>query len=1153
MLVVNGAVVARGPVRSNPRRQPYDDVDLAPHLRPGRNEIGALVTRYGGAMPWYLPMPEWANDLAQGAFVLEADLGGDRWLVTDRTWEGRVLDGWGSVGGRGVISGRGVETVDARSLPADWLAGEGDWPAAVERRARTVGEPGRREPPSYPIGPFGPRPISWPTVEDIALADEGDGARGTGRVVVGTLLAEVEGPAGATVDVRTAEFRDDAGRPAPSQHDAGVTFTLDGTRRVLESFDSYGLQGVLVELGDGAVLHDLTVRERLHPVSGDAAFRCSDPELEAVWAVGRRTVSICSMDTYLDCPTREQRAWTGDSVVHQMVDLTTNTDWSLARWHPRMAASPRPDGMLPMACAGDAEQADFTIIPDWALHWVHSVWNLHRYVGDPAEIAALLPVVEGVVRWFEPFCDDTTGLPTDVYAWVIVDWASVYTEGVSASLCGLWGRALVELAEMADWLGDAGRAGWARRTHERLRAGFERLWDEPRGRYLDSLVPGTSRLMASQHGQAAAIVGRLAPEARWPRLVEVITDESALVHASFSVDDGPSPPSSGTDVGAMLRDGHPEHPWWDVEREVVRAQPFFRYVVHDALVAAGRADLVVQQCRDWRWALERCATSLTETWYGGTVSHGWSATPTRDLMQRVLGVEPAEPGFAVARVEPALGDLEWAEGSVPTPAGLVHVSVPRRAGRGGQPHPVRARGPAPRGGAPLPAGLRSASAADEVAGDVVERRRAEQRHRALRAREELVERVADAPLAGDAEAVEAGAPDHHRPRAEGAGHDQVGPPADAPVDQDLERVAHRVDRVLEQVEGGGRAVELAAAVVREHQTRETLGRGEAGVLDRTDALQHDGEVGQAAQPVEVPPREARVELRVHEVRQRHRRARGAPRHVRERDRPAAEEGPRPRGMADPVDDRAQPDGRRQREPAAHVSLAAPEHRRVHGDQQRLVPLGDRPLDHVPHEPAVAPHVDLEPLRSRADRGHLLDAPGPERRQGVGQPPLRRGAGRGELAVGVGDAGEPDRRQRQRGRDRPAEQGRGEIDLGHVAQHARRELDVPPCGGVGRQRDLVLRRAVDVVEDARREPSAGRGAQVVDVGAAGQPALDAAAAHRPEPQHRAQGAEHPVTLGAERSAMLPGCRSAARSSWCSSRASPWRAPTTTAGTPPRRQR
>jgi hypothetical protein len=421
-------------------------------------------------------------------------------------------------------------------------------------------------------------------------------------------------------------------------------------------------------------VHSLLVRERLYPVTGDATFECSDERLNAIYAIGRRTVTLNSFDAYTDCPTREQRAWTGDAVVHQLVDLTTNADWRLARWHPVLTASPRADGMLPMAVAGDIEASDGTIIPDWALHWVHSVHNVYRYVGDRDEIARLLPVVEGVVRWFEPFLDDD-GCAMDVFGWLIIDWAAVHTDGVSGALNGLWGRALLEYAEMAEWLGDASRVEWATRRHAALRAGFERLWDDERRRYVDSYLPGATRPMASQHTQAAAIVGGLAPYERYDRLVEVLTNEDDLIHASFGAD-GPTEPNGEHPVGGYLRRGRVEEPWWDVERDVVRAQPFFRYVIHDALAESGHADRIPGQLLDWeRWAMKRCPTSWTETWYGGTISHGWSSTPTRDLVQRVLGIEPLEPGFAVASIEPELGYLDWARGSAPCPAGLVVVDV----------------------------------------------------------------------------------------------------------------------------------------------------------------------------------------------------------------------------------------------------------------------------------------------------------------------------------------------------------------------------------------------------------------------------------------------------------------------------------------------
>jgi len=670
---VNGVEIGRGPVRSNPRRQTPDERDIGSHLRVGTNTLAVMACLYPTATAWWMPPPPEANDLARGAFVFEAIVGDDTWVTND-SWEATILDGWTASSGVGV-SGRGREILDARSLPADWMSATG-WPAAVERRAFTIGEPGRPEPPSYPGGPLGHRPLPWPTPDDVTLEHVGDDTWVADRIVAGSLTVDFEGPVGAEMLVRVAEFLDADGVPAPGEHDASAALVCDGTRRTLETFDSYGLNGILTTMPDGVTIHSISVRERFHPVTGGATFSCSDHRLDTIWAVGRRTVTLNSFDAYTDCPTREQRAWTGDAVVHQMVDLTTNADWTLARWHPTLAASPRADGMLAMAVAGDVEAGDVTIIPDWALHWVRSVWNLYRYVGDREEIGRLLPVVEGVLRWFEPFCDDA-GMPTDVFGWVIIDWSSVYTEGVSASLCGLWGRALTNFAEMASWLGDEGRADWARTTHARLAAGFERLWDPDRRLYVDHEVGGIRRPSASQHAQASAIVGELAPPDRMDRLVEVITDTTRHVHATFSVTDGPAPPNCEAPVGGgdFLFKGHPPEPWWDVDDQVVVAQPFFRYVVHDALARAGRSDLIAAQCLDWVQALERSPTSWTETWFGGTKSHGWSSTPTRDLMTRVLGVEPAEPGFAVARIDPHLGGLAWARGAVPCPLGLIEIEI----------------------------------------------------------------------------------------------------------------------------------------------------------------------------------------------------------------------------------------------------------------------------------------------------------------------------------------------------------------------------------------------------------------------------------------------------------------------------------------------
>ena len=58
----------------------------------------------------------------------------------------------------------------------------------------------------------------------------------------------------------------------------------------------------------------------------------------------------------------------------------------------------------------------------------------------------------------------------------------------------------------------------------------------------------------------------------------------------------------------------------------------------------------------------------------------------------VLGVTPSVPGCTVVRVAPHLGDLDWAEGRVPTPYGLVWVRADRTQVSVDSPVPVDLQG-----------------------------------------------------------------------------------------------------------------------------------------------------------------------------------------------------------------------------------------------------------------------------------------------------------------------------------------------------------------------------------------------------------------------------------------------------------------------------
>jgi len=728
---VNGHEVARGPVRSDARSTRCEVASVAEHLVAGPNAIAVLARYYGTATPWWLSTPVTLG-LGGGAVAVELRFPDGDAIGTDERWRALPGTAW-TPARRAAEDGSGFlpEIVDARELPVGWTEvdfDDGDWAPAEPIDPVNDGYLGVQQPPSDPFGPLSPRPVPQlagevrgparatltPAASDAGdragaddpiarvLADQetADPARRAevtvdapveipaghhlvaldfGRTVAGTVRLDLDAAAGAQVDWALGEEVDEDGLLRAGFAHTGLRYIARGADDRHESFDPVGGRYAVASIrSDGPVRLRAEIRERLFP--RDAAglpFRCSDPLLDEIFDIGLRTVDLCSQDAYIDCPTREARAWTGDFVVHQSVHLATAADWSLARWHPVLADAPRADGMIPMAVCSDmgGGPLEGSYIPDWALHWIRAVHNLMRYTGDRELVGSLLATGERVLRWFEPY-RGRDGLLTEVPGWVLIDWSAVPVAGTSAALNALWARGLRDFEEMAEWLGDAGRAAWAGERRRAVTAAFEQFWDPGRALYRDHRVDGVVRPATSRHTNAAAICAGIVPAERLAGLAETLADRGPLAHSAPAFER-----LTGGELAAgvsCVTHGNPP-PDWDVESRILEAQPFFRYVVHDALAEAGRADLVADACRDWGAFVRVGETSWPETWVGGSHCHGWSSTPTRDLIVYTLGVRPAAPGFTRARVAPALGDLEWAEGTAPTPHGPLWVRA--EAGR----------------------------------------------------------------------------------------------------------------------------------------------------------------------------------------------------------------------------------------------------------------------------------------------------------------------------------------------------------------------------------------------------------------------------------------------------------------------------------------
>ncbi|GAB3039783.1 hypothetical protein GCM10027052_20310 [Parafrigoribacterium mesophilum] len=710
ILFVNGHQVLRGPIRSSARRLYYDHTDVRRYLNEGENTFAVLVRYYGFATSWWEPTPM-TGAAGAGGLLLQASLG-EGTIVTDATWRTRDSSVWQRRRPHNELSPQIPEIFDARHSDAEWTSADFDdssWESASLLTTHQLGRVSSSKPPSEPFGKLLANPLTPPVPSirrprsawRIPSATRSDDAIGTLRATLSSVPIE-QGPATSRQPALPSNVTRDetlvidfgaivsgtlSFTVAAHENDrVGVTlvetlasyaldsanyleYTARGTHDVYESLESMGGRYALVAALDGEpTVTDLSVIERTRPRPPGSGFDSDDVGLNRLYSVAVRTVDLCSRDAYMDCPTREQRAWVGDSVIHQSVDLTCNPDWSLAIHNVQLLAAPRSDGLLPMAAAADFASRDLVTIPDATLHWTRSVHNIYRYTGDRALVSRLLPVFESALRWFEPFQGDD-GLLHDITGWVLIDWAPTEVDGAVASLNGLWGRALLDFAEIADWLGDSGRSAWARAAHQRLRYGFERFWDPQREIYVDSLLEDKRSRRLSEHANSAAVTGGLVPESRWPRIAEILLDRERVVDAASRMP--AAEPSTFFRRVLALR----QQPNWDIERELVAAQPFFRYIVHDAIAAMGRADALAGLLHDWDAMLESGPSALREVWRGQSYAHGWSATPARDLIRYVAGITPGSPGYENVRVAPMLGALHRLDAAAPSPHGPIRVAV----------------------------------------------------------------------------------------------------------------------------------------------------------------------------------------------------------------------------------------------------------------------------------------------------------------------------------------------------------------------------------------------------------------------------------------------------------------------------------------------
>jgi alpha-L-rhamnosidase len=480
-LWVNGRPVCRGPARGYQASWPFDEVDLAPFLRKGRNVISARVYNCGHATFSYL-----SEGVA--GFLFAARVGTEM-ILTGESWRCRLQSGIRrEMVPYSLQLGVHQEAIDLRVEDPAWLElnyDDSDWGLAGLGRAPITppyyalearGLPLMREWKLRPkcLGSLeGSNQRGWQTSVDLASlrADEPLGhqpmakeqmlhkitvpatRRGRfrsyifdfGRVVVGSPVIKINhAKGGETIDfLHTEALAANSLTPLPSRNDhshirlANRLICRQGKQS--HSFQQQlGFRYMIVTVRENpqSIGLELSLDACGYPMEGDGAFESADRSLNAIWQACAHTQRICSLDAYVDTPWREQAQWWGDARIQAWNTFHLSGDTRLLRRGIRiLAGQVNPEGLT----YGHAPTiAHSCVLPDFCLIWLLTLWDDYWQTGSAEMFLKHMDRVESILGYFRRQADPKTGLPIhDPRFWLFLDWRPIQKDGQPA-LLALW-------------------------------------------------------------------------------------------------------------------------------------------------------------------------------------------------------------------------------------------------------------------------------------------------------------------------------------------------------------------------------------------------------------------------------------------------------------------------------------------------------------------------------------------------------------------------------------------------------------------------------------------------------------------------------------------------------------------------------------------
>ena len=412
-----------------------------------------------------------------------------------------------------------------------------------------------------------------------------------------------------------------------------------------QELGSKAFRYVYVKTADNSHYDSLSMDYEYAPYdeSHSGTFACSDKLLNKIWEVGAYTMDLTTREFFLDGIKRDRWTWSGDAIQSYLMNYYLRFDTECVKRTIRQLRGKDP------------VTAHINTIMDYTFYWFKSILDYYQYTGDLTFISEMYPKMCTLMDYVLERTNSDGLVEGKADDWIFVDWVDfpMHKRGVLAFEQILFYKALMTMHTCATLLHQTDP--YQQLAENVIGKTRQLLWNDDRQAWEHAIEKSEINHQITKFPNMFAILYDIVDDATKRNIVDSVMENNKIDPITT---------------------------------------PYMRFYELEALCMMGRQTQVLQEIRNyWGGMLREGATSFWEKYipseqgtehlamygrpYGKSLCHAWGASPVYLLGRYFLGIQPTQPGYATWEARPNLADLEWMEGRVPTPNGIIHIRMER--------------------------------------------------------------------------------------------------------------------------------------------------------------------------------------------------------------------------------------------------------------------------------------------------------------------------------------------------------------------------------------------------------------------------------------------------------------------------------------------